>query len=555
MLRMTSGAVLIAVLALLLLAPSAPLRAADSPPDDLGGASHAMLSALAISSYEDPANTVPPGDDFSRVQELRAAFHGEHPGEDSFTHQPALDFVARVVALYFARRGQLPAASYMDWLAWKVGVVGRFESASVLKLGEGLRGVMRHNVLDNLYPGEKVSSAPCIYGLSILRTGRRDYLQVALSFRQPLRIASLPKYYQAGQDFHLQARLRHPYDQLEFFMDVEQGGLYSTPLQVDPSGNLEVNLRLPLEAGRYFVEIRGVPEDLRGQIGASQTLLLLPVYVEEREPPLPPAWMLPSTEADSQPADWAALILDSYNRERGRLGLEPLVADPVVAELAADWAGRLASGQVSGFQPELSSRLASEGVPHTDIYRMQAHVTSPRELAARALQEPSFRYQVLDFQVSRLGVGFSPVETGKPDHVSVTYLVATPPPFQQELEVRRLYQAAVSLRRAAGMSGFRADPVASSIVADFADRVCRGELAPDDMDTLKKTLRHGLDEPSLSLVAQQWTGSYLPPDDLSGFDVILTRADRPRLAVHACRGDIPGQPSAEYVIFVVLAGR
>lgn len=174
--------------------------------------------------------------------------------------------------------------------------------------------------------------------------------------------------------------------------------------RAQPSGEgWRVTVQMGLDAGEQVVELFAV-----GRQGP-RVVALFPVWVG-REPP--ESWTGSEQPDESWIAEpWQAelLLLERVNDERHRVGLRPLVHDPVLAELArAHSRDMLERGYFAHVDPDgvdLAQRLRSAGLEVSRSAENIARSPTVSEAHASLMRSPGHAQNILAEVMDRVGVG------------------------------------------------------------------------------------------------------------------------------------------------------
>jgi uncharacterized protein YkwD len=125
--------------------------------------------------------------------------------------------------------------------------------------------------------------------------------------------------------------------------------------------------------------------------------------------------LLPRPAAAEQPSssDLLAQVLALTNAERQVAGLEPLVANPDLAQAAQSYANVLASGDcfnhTCGSQPALSDRINATGYTNWNALgeNIAGGYVTPEQVVAGWMASPGHRANILNSHYTEIGLGYA----------------------------------------------------------------------------------------------------------------------------------------------------
>ena len=241
---------------------------------------------------------------------------------------------------------------------------------------------------------------------------------VALLFvRRGAELGRFPKSLSIGERFLLNGRLAAGLDSARVLIASPEGRVY----EVEPRARGHLfwsTLRFVDGPGRYAVEVQA-----RDRFG-TQVLNLLDVHVGEHgaSPEVPTLRLRPAalTVRSAMEAEERSLLL--LNHTRQSMGLPPLQLSLVLAEESEQHSADMAKagffGHKSPTRGGLGDRLVGAEVVHTLALENIAMGPSPDSVHADLVRSPSHLRNILDPDVTHVGVGVYQ-ETGGPEPVYV----------------------------------------------------------------------------------------------------------------------------------------
>ena len=314
------------------------------------------------------------------------------------------------------------------------------------RLGESMPGFLKNTVQP-------------VYGIASERVSRGRTRVVLLLLDQSVAIDALPRRLSLGEGATLTGKLLGEFENARVYLSDTLGRLKSP--EGTPGKAFKAELKCADKAGRIQVEIRGElggkPRILSNFPVACGTELASAVGLT------PPAW-------PAEPAEQEKKVAETINAERAAAGLGPLAWDDAVAGVARATAEGLASGKPI----ELVERLAKAGVPSPVVLENPAQSRSADDAQQRLLASPSHRANLMNTEVTHMGVGIaqSVDAAGKPVVSLAEVFVKELPSIDVE-KVRQQLRDAIAARRGAE----KLTPLASDKALDEAAQKYAQELA------------------------------------------------------------------------------
>lgn len=241
---------------------------------------------------------------------------------------------------------------------------------------------------------------------------------VALLFvRRGAEMGRFPKSLSVGERFLLNGRLAAGLDSARVLVASPEGRVY----EVEPRARGHLfwsTLRFVDGPGRYAVEVQA-----RDRFG-TQVLNLLDVHVGEagKAPEVPTLRLRPAALSVRSAVEAEKRSLMLLNHTRQSMGLPPLQLSLLLADEAqqhsADMAKASFFGHKSPTRGGLGDRLGRAEVVHTLALENIAMGPSPDSVHADLVRSPSHLRNILDPDVTHVGVGVFQ-ETGGPEPVYV----------------------------------------------------------------------------------------------------------------------------------------
>ncbi|WP_437805610.1 CAP domain-containing protein [Sorangium sp. So ce1078] len=350
---------------------------------------------------------------FSGDDELGQILEGAVPpaGHARLRHDLALDCLAGATAEVYIEANRGPVKSLRQWLAWKCGVA----SAKLTWRVDAARGHDKSGRLDRrlaafarrLWALHPAASA---YGVARRTRGQWGVQGVVLD-RGGVAMAPTPKRFSPGDTLVLDLRAPPSLVDPAFYIDAEGGKVTRQSVQPGPDGKITLRHKLPMEPGRYFVELNAV-QVTRPDVAPDElwhrAVLLFPVHVGVAEPAAPDSFILSPSPNPPDRAAWADAIVAAYNAERRRFGLAPLALDPALGAIAARRSESTArADEVLPPDDTLAAQLKASGVLPGRTWQFTGSAEFISEHVAVMLQKPSSRYALLSPGATRIGIGIT----------------------------------------------------------------------------------------------------------------------------------------------------
>jgi uncharacterized protein YkwD len=239
---------------------------------------------------------------------------------------------------------------------------------------------------------------------------------------------------------------------------------------------------VPFDAGPGEYRIELMAEGSRGP----EVAALLSAFAGGAAPPLPVRRLSPHHRAASRlakdPDRLEALALEMLQSERRRVDLPPVTVDPLLAAIArshsAEMRDRSFFGHLSPTTGSLVDRLTARGYPFAKATENVAVADGLPSAHEALLSSPAHRKNMLDGEISRVGIG---VARGGPPSAPIfylTYIFARPMPgarpdthgtaLTPAEEARALLAAINEMRRGRSLAPLRMDAAAERAAVDHA---------------------------------------------------------------------------------------
>ncbi len=366
----------------------------------------ALLEERPVHSYGDPTSALALDEPLplrdALLERLRAG--RDLPARQFLEHEPALDHAARSMALYFAEHEALPSDSYLQWLAWQLGVTAQVRLQRYY-WGRGRRHAESLSVLEKLAGQIPVDQGPMLVGVAFNRLDRRRWIQTACVMSQPVVLEPLAKHHEPGSSLTIEGRFAVAARDARLYIGGPAGPTEIYWLGLRDDGSFAVELQLPQQPGTWYLQLRArsfLPRE--DETGELRTLLHFPLYLGVDEPSEPERWRHQARWPVSEEDEIPERVLAVYNRERSAAGLPALELDPVLSEEAASWAEVLARGGAQGAVPRLQRRLLERGEAVVDSSTRWSGFVDLEPHLEEDLLRPAFRDELLDPLQTRLGV-------------------------------------------------------------------------------------------------------------------------------------------------------
>src|SRR5581483_4765509 len=275
----------------------------------------------------------------------------------------------------------------------------------------------------------------------------------------------------------LDGRLADPYRRPEAFVTAPDGKVNRLSLSGDER-RFRGGFRCGPERGRYQVEVAG--ED---RFGAA-VLANFPVYCGAAPPAaLEPLRAHAGDDAITDAAQAEAVIARLVNADRARAGLQPLALDERLSRVArahsSDMQAHGFLGHISPTTGSAADRLRRAGVDAQLVLENVARAYSPGEAERGLMDSPGHRANLLNSEVTLLGVGaVIAVGLGGVRELLVTQVFTRPTETLGAGSLADLRGRIGALRRQRSLAALADDPALDALAQSTARELGAGSLSP-----------------------------------------------------------------------------
>lgn len=245
---------------------------------------------------------------------------------------------------------------------------------------------------------------------------QKKMVSTLLLGRRPALIDPLPVCPAPASRLPLRVRLRRGYRHPSWLMTTPRGNVVRESLLYEEGA---WHGTVPLDAGRGVYQLELV---VHGPAGP-EVAALFPLYAGVERPRVPTVKLRPAPERYRTPEDAERAAARLVNQSRGRHDLPPLERDERISDLAREHALELLARRHavhrSARTGALQDRLRKAGVPFARALENVSLSSSPETAHERFVQSPGHRINVLDPNVTRLGVGIAMERGAKEDIMAV----------------------------------------------------------------------------------------------------------------------------------------
>jgi uncharacterized protein YkwD len=256
-------------------------------------------------------------------------------------------------------------------------------------------------------------------GVGVLR-GERDMVVVLALWEQRLELRPLPRALPSGGSTPLAARLLGDLRKPQLVVTNPAGVVRAIPL-VQKGAELEATLSCVAGDGRYQVEM------LAAEASGPAVLANFPVFCGV-EPPTDLA-AYDEDEGDEQdPAGAEREMFTLINGERAAAGVPPQAWDDRLAAIARSHSRDMASNHfvahVSPTTGDAGARVRRAGLPSTLVTENVGEAYSARQAHAGFMASPGHRANVINPQLTHIGIGVVVPREGRGASLFITQLFA-----------------------------------------------------------------------------------------------------------------------------------
>jgi len=401
-------------------------------------------------------------------------------------HDLRLSKVARVIALHAPDRLTIPASLVEGLLSW-AGLTGPSPKVVSLEIpagagdcvGDKNAGSCADGVASLIREASRVHDPEwSALGAGAAKRPDGTILLVALMGLHGVDIEPLAVNHERGASVELRGTLLGGRTQPRVDVIDPKGGWTSIPTETQGDG---FSARVACERrGRYQIEVFG-----DGRHGP-EVVANFPVYCSA---PVPDTihMVIERVSPTTSVADLERAGLDYINQTRAQRGLEPLLWDESVAELArAHSRDMFKTGFVGHRSPttgEVDNRFEAAGLSYPVIRENIALGTGPRGIHEGLMRSPGHRVNIVAEDISHVGVGvvvgdpISPVaHAPRPLYVTQNYYLAPGADIPDD-PVKSLRSLVDDLRKDAGLDAVMWDDKADVLAQILADGRATGKGA------------------------------------------------------------------------------
>jgi len=276
----------------------------------------------------------------------------------------------------------------------------------------------------------------------------------------------------------LRGRLLSPFERPEAMVTGPEGQVTRLQLGGDAT-RFSGSFRCGPRPGRYQIEVNGFD-----RFGAT-VLANFPVYCGVPAPSaLPSGGQAPEDKLTDGPGAEAALV-KLVNADRARAGLPPLASDARLRDVArahsADMREHGFVGHVSPSTGSAADRLKRANIGAQLILENVARAYSPAEAERGLMESPGHRANLLNREVTQLGVGVATTTegVGGARELLVTQLFTRPVEKLDAHSTAALRRRIDELRRGKRLPQLGVDAALDRVAQSTADELARGALKQD----------------------------------------------------------------------------
>ena len=337
-------------------------------------------------------------------------------------HDPKLDLVALVYAYTFssddttASNNSLPSEPLTQWMFWKAGIVGVYKD-SYASWGRGRYPISRLNSMFKYVTKQiKVRDKPVHFGIARVKTGTRRYGLAVVSASKDIFIEPLSKRVAPGEKVVIRGKIMVPMEEPCLYYETAKGRVKKRKIIPKEDGTFAIHYKAPKKKGRYLLEFFGL--NLNDWYVSKGDF---PLYVGVEEPDTPDPAI---TQAQGNPKDrnlWKTRILQFYNREREKRGLEKIRLCETLNRLAQDYVEKKKRDK----NVSLKERLTMAGVKNVaEHYRDVSNFAFLDDSVLSSLNNLLFMRRILHPDIRYIGIGIKAKNPKRTWFKSVTYAVA-----------------------------------------------------------------------------------------------------------------------------------
>lgn len=469
----------------------------------------------------------------------------------SLQHSPALDLVAHFHARARAELdNHVPSVGLTAWLFWQT------QSAAVFFQSMGWEGSSfgtiqsLDQVLREQGAKDPLSDGPFDFGVAHQQFGGRVGQAVVLAKRYA-EVYGLADSYQPGGSLELTGKVFRPLGKLSLFLGTPDSKILQQDVILAADGTFRVSFTLPSSSGRAFLQIaewHGLATDTTIQSGYWTTAMMISIFIGDRGPIKTDAFISQSVPDSEDPAARMAKIVEIYNTERAKQGLDPMTLSTEMNEIAKEKLPDIE--KTMGNDNEMFAKLATHGVSAKSVSWQCGELDKAVEHAGTSLLIPSYRSIILDSRFKSTGLAVQPDSHGFSAYLQ--YFIEPLPEFDAVKRKTEIFSTLNQARVAKGRKPFKRHGPTEKALNEFAREVCDGKLKKGQFDPLLQKISKRTAGISGIRALESLTHYFdLPGEDDAVFGELYTSKST-HLAIALCRGNFQGPDLKEYVLLLTF---
>ena len=467
----------------------------------------------------------------------------------SIQHNPGLDLVAHLHARARIELNTVPSEALTNWMFWQTGSTSAFYQSIGWEASSFGTTQKFDEALREQGAKDPWSDGPYDFGVARPQFGGRIGQAVVLA-KKYAEVYGLADSYAPGGTLELAGKVFRSQGKMFLFLGTTEATVLQQDFTPNADGTFRISLTLPTTTGRAFLQIaewHKLASEPSVASGYWTNALLIPIFIGAREPIKPDEFITQSEADPGDPAARLAKIVEVYNAERAKHGLEPMVLSAEVSGLSKE---KLPEANNAGRNDsELFAKLASLGLPAKSVRWQWGQLQKVVEHAETSLLIPSYRSIILDPKLKVTGLAIQPGTQGISTYLQ--FYVEPLPALDATERKAELQLTLNQAREAKGRKPFKRHGPTEKVLDEFAKEVCDGKLQKGQFGALQQKLSKRVRISGGRILESLNHYFELPGEDDESFgEVYQSKASH--LAIAICRGDFQGPDTKEYVLLLTF---
>ncbi len=389
------------------------------------------------------------------------------------------------------------------------------------------------------------------FGVGVTRTANQKQMLTTLILgRRPAFIKPLPVCPPPGSRQTIELALLRGYSHPTWLMTTPNGDVKKGVLEYE-EGKWTSEIPFDSGAGEYTMEVT-----VNGPTGPEVTALF-PLYCGMQRPKIPKVKARPAPNRYHNPAEAEQALVAMINKDRESLKLPPLSKDEELCKIARSHAMQLLFDRHATHRTKktgaLVDRLRKAGVTFDRALENVSLSSSPEAAHERLMSSPGHRINILDPDVTVVGVGIAMERTSYEDIVAVCEVFLELPETGPEVTtVKRILEMVNDRRKKRGRFALGLDSELSRLARQSARRLMALDSKADPGEEGDSLMQELEDEWGVSDAAIRYFHTTNPARILASAEILEEGFNR--LGVGIARSYDKSR-SGQMWIAIIFAGR